>query len=401
MNIKKLVLDTKKWLLASKKRVIAAILIVVMLIGAVSWLIISGMQPKKPIFQPIAIEAVQVRRGSIVRRITVVGTLLANQKVEIHPEIQGKIKKVLFKGGTFVEKDTPLIEINDKVFKASLKEATGRLTLAKAEYERHKRLVAKKAGPLKLFEKAQADLQQAEAAHDLATIKLDNTIIRAPFEGVVGLKNISQGMYVNEQTELVTIVDVDPIKMDFRLPATHLKVISKGQQIKVTIDGFENKIFRAIIESIDAKVDPAAHSIAVRAVISNKDGLLKPGLFGRVRIVVGSKDNTLLVPEAAVLSSGEEEYIFRIVDLPSEGTIVPTAIKTTVTTGLSEAGSIEIVRGLNEESMVITVGQSKIRHGYPVKIVPDIETADEDDEDDDDDDDDEEEDEEEEGSNNG
>ncbi len=265
----------------------------------------------------------------------------------------------------------------------------------------HKRLVAKKAGPLKLFEKAQADLQQAEAAHDLATIKLDNTIIRAPFEGVVGLKNISQGMYVNEQTELVTIVDVDPIKMDFRLPATHLKVISKGQQIKVTIDGFENKIFRAIIESIDAKVDPAAHSIAVRAVISNKDGLLKPGLFGRVRIVVGSKDNTLLVPEAAVLSSGEEEYIFRIVDLPSEGTIVPTAIKTTVTTGLSEAGSIEIVRGLNEESMVITVGQSKIRHGYPVKIVPDIETADEDDEDDDDDDDDEEEDEEEEGSNNG
>jgi membrane fusion protein (multidrug efflux system) len=364
---------------------IVAAALLLCLAGGAYWFVNRNAQPTgglKP-SDYLAVEAEKVRRGSIVKRITVIGTLIAEQKVVIRPEVDGKITKILFSGGTAVEAGAPLIEIDPRVFAAQLKDAEAKFELAKTENARHSKLAAKSAGPVKVLEKSVADLKGAEAQLDMARIKLANTIIRAPFAGVVGLKDVSVGTYVDLRTDLLTLVDVDPIVLDFRLPASYLKVISVGQQVNVLVDGFENKVFKATISAIDAKVDPNAHSLAVRASIPNERGLLKPGLFARVKIVVGAKDDALLLPESCVLSRGEEEFVYRVVEVPFEGVVAPRAMKTFVTTGLSESGSMEIVKGLKEGELVVTVGQTKIRPGYPVRVVEDIESAAKDEDEDD------------------
>ena len=322
-------------------------------------------------YEGVAVEAQAVRRGSIVRRIAAVGTLVANQSVTIHPELSGKIKRILFEGGSFVEADTPLVEIEDEFYKAQLKEADGILKFAKLQYERAVRLLEKSAGALRDKDKASSELQQAEAKYDLAKLKMDNTIIRAPFEGVVGLNEFSVGALVDERTELLDIVDIDPIKIDFRLPATFLKSISKGQSFQLTVDGFKDEVFEAKIEGIDAKVDPHAHSIAIRASIPNKSGILKPGLFARLKVVVGVKDNVLIVPESSVITTGDDSFVYTVHEITEAGEKRLISMKTPIDTGLSEGGNLEIIsgRGVKEGVKIITVGINKVQHGQYIRLV--------------------------------
>ena len=330
---------------------------------------------------PYPVEVQAVRVSSIVNRASAVGTLIADQSVTIRPEVSGKIKSVLFEGGTYVKAGDPLVEIEDELYKAQLKEAEGGLAFAKVQYERASRLVAGKAGSIREKDRAYSELLQAEARYETAKIKLDNTVVRAPFDGVVGLKEYSVGAFIEERTELVSFVDVDPIKVDFRLPGIYLKSISKGQKIKVKVDGFPNKKFEAEIEAIDAKVDPHAHSIAVRAAIPNESGLLKPGLFARLKIVIGQKENVLVVPESAVTVSGEISYLFKVVEGKYKGKKISIAAKTAVVAGLSEGGNVEIIRGVHEGDQIITVGVTKIRDSFPVRIIqPEEESSDSSDE---------------------
>ncbi len=365
----------------NRKQLIAIGLVTVLLVSAVIGYMAIKRNGSVEDVGAQSVEVTEVRRGSIVRKLKVVGTLIADQSVDLHPEIRGTIKAIHFKEGTPVSVGTVLIELEDATYKAKVKEAAGHLKYTQVEYERQVTLAEKKFGKGKELDRATGELQQAEAKHETAKIDLEHTQIKAPFDGVVGLRNVSIGMYVTEQTDLLTIVDVDPIKVDFHLPATHIQVISVGQEVKVAIDGFPGQIFKATIASIDAKVDPTDHSIAVRANIPNKRGILKPGLFGRVSIVVGAKDDALLVPETAVMSTADEEYVFKVVEISVEGKLMPTAIKTPVITGLSEAETIEITRGIDAGDKVVTIGQSKIRHGYPLRIVDDIESVEDDDDD--------------------
>ncbi|MGB0935158.1 MAG: efflux RND transporter periplasmic adaptor subunit [Alphaproteobacteria bacterium] len=371
------------------KRLVALGLIAVVVISALygGYQYFFGSDSDEAAFDPITVEAEKVRQGSIVRRVTTVGSLLADNEVTIHPEIEGIIEAVKFRGGEFVQKGDVLVRLDDRLYQARVKEAEAEVLLWKNEYERYKKLAAQSAGPKKEQEKSYARMLEAEAKRDQARYKLDNTVIRAPFDGVVGLKKFSIGGLVDQRTELLTIIDIDPIKIDFRVPATYLKAISIGQEVTMEIDGYDGQEFTGVIDALDARVDAAAHSITVRAKMDNKQGMFKPGQFARVRMVVGSKDNTLLLPEAAIHSRGDEEFVYRVVNIPHQEKIVPTAYKLPVETGLSEGGVVEVVRGLSEGDQVITIGVSKIRHGYPVRVVEDIEDDDSLEEDDDDDDD--------------
>lgn len=366
-----------------KKQLISLGLIGVLLLLAVGGYFVTRKRDAPVDFQFPSVEVTEVRRGSIVRRITVVGLLLADQRVEIKPEVRGKISKINFDEGAFVSKDSILIEIDDRMFQAKMKEAAGGLKFAQVEYDRQLSLSKSRAGLGRKLDEAVGSLQKAEAQFDAAKIELANSKITAPFDGYVGLRNVSIGALVNEQTDLLTLVDMDPIKMDFRLPATHIQRISRGQAVKVTIDGFPGQVFKATIDSIDPKVDPTDHSVEVRAVIPNKRAILKPGLFGRVSVVVGAKDGALLIPEPAVLSSVTEEYVYVVREAPLHGKTTPFSVKKVITTGLSEAGTVEVLRGLSEGDQIVTIGLTKVEDGRPINIVEEAEDN-EDDEDDDD-----------------
>lgn len=320
------------------------------------------------------VEVEKVRTGSIVKRVNLVGTLDADNEVMIHPEITGKIKKVNFTEGAYVNQGDVLVEIEDGAYQAKLKDAEARYQLAKLEVERQTSLASANAGALKNKQKAEADFLQSEAAVEVAKLELDHCKIKAPFAGYIGLKSFSVGALVDQRTELLTIVDVDPITVDFRVPATYLRSISKGQEVKVTIDSYPDQLFKATVGALDPKVDVNANSVLVRGFIPNTDGKLKPGLFARVNMVVGSKDSALLLPESSVSTSGETSFVWQVVDAKTKaGQEVKISIKRPVVTGLSEAGIIEIARGLNEGDEVVTVGTSKVREQGPVKVVEDAE----------------------------
>lgn len=307
------------------------------------------------------VEVEHVRVGSMTRKVNAVGTLVANQVVKIRPEVHGLIAKVDVKGGQMVNAGDPLFEIDDRTFRSDLKDAEAKLALAQAEYKRAEKLAASQFGPIKTRDKTFAELKMAEAALETAKTRLERTVVHAPFEGVVGIHDIALGTPVSEQTELATLVDIDPIKVDFKLPGQFLRYISVGQQVNIRVDGFEDKEFKGSIESIDATVDESGHSIGVRAEMPNKKGILKPGLFARASVVVGSKDNTLIIPAGAIELSGDEEFVFKVVD--------KIAVRVPIATGLRENENVEVLRGLNADDLIITVGYQvkQLRDGTPVR----------------------------------
>jgi membrane fusion protein (multidrug efflux system) len=332
----------------------------------VGWLIYSSntkSAPDKRKFEGVAVEVERVRQGSLTKTITAVGSLVGNQSVKIRPEVHGLISKIHVTGGEEVKAGDALFEIDDRTFRAELKESQARLSLAQAEYNRTEKLAASNFASGKSRDKVLSELRIAEAAVDNAKTKLERAVIYAPFEGVIGIHNLSIGSSINEQAELATLVDVDPIKIDFKLPADYLKNISVGQKINVKVDGYGDKSYKAIIESIDSTVEESGHSIAVRAVMNNKNGLFKPGIFARAEVVVGSKDDALIVPQSAIEISGDEEFLYKVI----EG----IAFRVPVATDIQEGENVDVVRGVNADDLVIIVGQSKIRDGVPVKYMLD------------------------------
>jgi membrane fusion protein (multidrug efflux system) len=344
------------------------------LFGAVAIIFLLGALVIKEVFFPsklptrllksITIEAEAVRTASISRTITAVGTLRANQSVTVKPLVSGQVSKIHAEGGQEIKSGEAILSIDDRKYRNKLKEAEAKLAFAELEFNRYDKLAAQNLGKKKLHERAIADQKEAEALVDMAKKEIEDCVITAPFEGVISLNDISIGVSVNENTELFTIVDVDPIKIDFRIPAQYLQNISKGQSVHVVIDGFLDKKFEAYVEAIDAKVDPNSHTIAVRANIDNKSNLLKPGLFARIDLQVGSKDNAVVLPSSAVQVNGDEESVYKLTYYPKENTFV--AIRHPIVTGLQEADKIEVLRGVEPGDLVVTVGQLKIRDGAPV-----------------------------------
>lgn len=307
-------------------------------------------------YKGATVQVERVIQGDIKQEVSVVGHLTANQSVVIKPQVKGIIKEAKFTGGDHVNEGELLVEIDPALYQAQLDLAEAGLEQTKADFERKQKLLQTKNTSHLQYQDSEAKYKKSIAEVKKAKLDLEHTTIKAPFDGIVGLRNISTGDSVNEQTELLTIVDITPINFDFKVPAKYVKLLSKGQEIKVFVDGFKDKPFEATISAIDAKIDPKAHSLTVRAELPNDEGQLKPGLYGRAEVVAGSKESVLMIPERAVEVSGDEKFVYKILKI--QGYWV--AQRTPVTTGLREDNLIEISRGLKKEDIVVTAGQVKI-----------------------------------------
>lgn len=338
---------------------IAVALILLIGISAGLYLYPKTAVDQKRNLDKVSVEVEEVRTGSLTRTITAVGTLIANQTIVLKPEISGVIARIYVDGGEMVNKDMPLFEIDDRLYKSEVKDCEAKLKFATLELKRAKQLASTNFGSTQKHDDAQGKYLIAEAACDAANAKLEKTIIRAPFQGVVGLHSLSIGAHIGPDREIATLVDINPIKVDFKIPAEYIRFISLGQKINVIVDGFGERKFLGLLAGIDSKVDPLAHSINIRALMANKENLFKPGMFARIQLVVGSKDNTVLIPENAIESSGDQEMVYKVID--------GLAFQVPIITGIREGENVEILRGLQPDDHIVTVGQSKIRDGTPVR----------------------------------
>jgi membrane fusion protein (multidrug efflux system) len=338
----------------------------IIIIGLISYIaysyILSSSFSSNSSLPEVAVEAEEVKTDTFIQYANTVGTLRSNQTITIKPEIDGKIEEIFVKSGDFINKNEPLVRLNDKAYLAQLKDAEAKLKLAKAKYERAKTLQKKGAGKKTDREEAYASMLISEAEVEKAKSQLEKTLIISPFEGYLGMIDINIGQYVKIGEDLITLDDTDPIKVDFRIPERLLTKVKVDDIITIEIEGFEGNVFEAVIESIDTIVDPLGHSIRVRASFENLDNELRPGLFANVKIKTEAHENVIMVRESSIESLGNQEFVYIIED----GIAKQRGVKT----GERNGEHVEVLKGLLPGQKVIYAGQMKIQHNFPVYVVP-------------------------------
>ncbi|SMH43746.1 efflux RND transporter periplasmic adaptor subunit [Azospirillum agricola] len=310
---------------------------------------------------PMPVEAVPVRIGSVARTVTAVGSLLSNESVVIRPEIAGRVSEIAFQEGQKVTKGTVLVRLDDSIARATLAQAQASIAFSRAELSRADQLVRQNTGPLRNREQAAAKLQADEAAVQLARAHLDKQVLTAPFDGVLGLRKVSVGDYMQAGRDIVNIEAIDTLKLDFRVPEMFLSAVKVGQTLKVSVDAFAGRGFDGQVYAIDPLVDVNGRAVVVRARIANPDGSLRPGLFARVALTLTVVPDAVLIPEQAVVAFGKEQFVFKV----AEG----KAVQTRVGLGERRNAEVEITQGLKPGDVVVTAGQIKIRDGAPVVVV--------------------------------
>jgi RND family efflux transporter MFP subunit len=321
--------------------------------------------PAAPGAMAVPVETALVQVGPIQRRLTAVGSLRSNESVIIRPEVAGRIAQIRFDEGERVTKGQPLVMFDDTIYRAEVEEVRASLELSRANHDRAIDLLKRGAGTTKARDEALAQLRADQAALALAEARLDKTVIRAPFDGVIGLREVSVGDFVDVGDDMVNLEQIDPLKADFRVAEVYLGAVGPGQRIELGADAFPGETFTGEVFAIDPLIDESGRSIVLRARLPNRDDRLRPGLFVRVTLVLNERDDAIQIPEQALVPQGQDQFVFRVVDGKAE--------LTKVTAGIRRDGMVEITEGLGPEDEVVTAGQLKIRDGASVQPLPDAE----------------------------
>lgn len=322
---------------------------------------VGGMAAAEDAPPPVPVEAEKVRVETVERVVEAIGTLRASESVVLRPEIAGRITEFQFEEGQPVKAGQVLVRLDDEVYRAELAQAEANLRLSRANAARAQQLHREGVGTERALDEANAQLYADEAARRLARAMLDKAIIRAPFDGLVGLRQVSAGAYVTPGQDIARLTALDPMKVDFRVAETMLADIRVDQPLEVQVDAYPEQRFKGSVYAIDPVVDEAGRSVLIRARIGNPDQLLRPGLFARVHLVVERAEQAVTVPEEALMPSGNAVMVFKVVD----GKVEPAPVRT----GLRQGGRVQIEEGLAPGDMVITAGHLKVRPGAPVTIV--------------------------------
>lgn len=307
------------------------------------------------------VEIAKAQTAQISDDIGAIGTLLAEETVEIAPETSGRISAVLFKDGEKVEAGQPLFQFDTELAAADLAEAQARLSLAETTYRRNETL--RKSGNIaqSVFDAAETEREVARAAAESAQVRLNKLTVVAPFSGIAGFRTVSVGAYVTAGTALVKLDKVDLLKVKFSLPELFLSRIKLGQTIDVTADALPGERFPATISAIDPSIDINGRALQVRADLDNSGLRLRPGLLVRVT-VKGNQRDAVVVPETAVSQRGESTVVYLVRDSKVE--------EAQVRTGKRESGTIEIVEGIAAGAEVVVAGNARLSDGAAVEVVP-------------------------------
>lgn len=321
----------------------------------------SAVPAGPPGAMALPVETAKVASVDLALDATAVGTLRSNESVVMRPETAGRIATINFRDGVSVSKGALLLSLDAATQSAEFEQARANLGLAQANQKRNQELFEKKFISQQSLDNTGAALKVQEAALALAQARLDKMRIRAPFSGVVGIRNVSVGDYVKEGQELINLEDIATLKVDFRLPESSLGQLKPGQVIEISADALPGQRFEAVLDAINPLVDTNGRAISCRARLSNADARLRPGMFVRVRLIFEKRSNVLLIPEQALVPDARTPYVFQVTDGKARRVVVKP--------GLRRDAQVEIVAGLSAGDEVVTAGQLKLRDGAPVRVI--------------------------------
>jgi membrane fusion protein, multidrug efflux system len=309
---------------------------------------------------PVSVVTVTLKREQFAQQMEAVGTARANEAVDITSKLSNRVTAIRFREGQQVKAGDVLVEFDSEQTRAALAEAQASLSDSRSQYKRSRELFNTKALSEAQLDQLQATLQANEARVAGAQSQLNDTIIRAPFAGRVGLRNVSVGSYVSPGTVITTLDDTSVIKLDFSVPEVFLAMLQEGLEISARTSAYPDIEFKGKVSSIDSRLDPVSRSIVVRARIDNKEGQLKPGMFMTVKLM-RSERPALMLPEQALVPEGSKKFVFVVRD--------DTAHRVEVETGRRRPGEVEVISGLDDGDVVVTEGTQKIREGAAVKAI--------------------------------
>ena len=320
----------------------------------------TAQQSAKPKPPPVVVAA--ARLDQFVDRIEALGTTRANETVRVTATVTERIARIGFDDGQQVSTGDILVELDKAEEEADLRAAEAVVTERRLAFERARSLESRKFTATAQLDERRAAMQQAEAEIDVIKARIADRVIRAPFDGIVGIRNISVGALVEPGDLITTLDDLSVIKVDITVPATYLQTLRPGLPIVARARALDNRSFNGEIRSVGSQVDPATRSIVARAVLPNPDGALRPGLFMTVELLKNARD-AVVIPEQALIPRGRENSVL-IVD-EADGNKVR---RQKVSVGERRPGEVEIVAGLKPGAKVITHGTTRVRPGQAVTI---------------------------------
>lgn len=288
------------------------------------------------------------------------GTSQAVQGVVVKPETSGRVRKIFFTSGDFVKAGTPLVELNNDILKADFDLNSANLALSQQDYARRKELFPRHAIAKSELDSALATLKVNQARVNSSQAQLAQTLIKAPFSGKLGLRQVNVGDQVTPTTPIVNLQALDSLYVDFTVPESDRLKLAIGQQVMANDDAYPDRKFTGHVKAIESVINTNAQSLTVRAEIPNPEGKLLPGSFMRVTVATEKPQQVISIPQSAILHAIDGNYVYRVVN--------KKAVKTNVTTGLHQGQNILVTEGLKAGEQIITAGQLKIFDGAAVEV---------------------------------
>lgn len=338
----------------------AVVLAIVAMIGANRYLSRgpARAQPLAAVAEaavPVYVHRVEAR--DFVEHLTATGSVLAEESVDLASEIAGRVVTVSFEEGKRVGRGDLLVKIEDSELKAELARTLHQAALAEVQAARQKELLASRSASQEAYDVALNEMRVIQAETDLIRARLDKTEIRAPFDGIVGLRNVSVGAYLTPGSHIASVQDISTIKVEFSVAERHMDRLSTGSQVQVTVAGSPEP-FTGSVYAIEPRIDQATRTIRLRARASNPGGRIFPGAFATVDLALREIPGAILVPASAIIPGLNRQTIFVNVDGKAQSR--------TVQTGLRLDREVQIIDGLKSGEDLITSGQLQLRNGMAV-----------------------------------
>ncbi len=308
-----------------------------------------------------SVVAAEARRQPIAETLALVGTLAANEFIEVKSETDGTIAEILFEEGQPVQKGALLIRLDESKLSSSLAEAEANLKLSTATFERTQELSRQKLIPQQEYDQAASTFQANKATAELRKRQLQETRIHAPFSGLAGARSISPGQVISKNTTLTWLVDLSIVKAEFNVPERFLSEVKVGQRVQLAVAAYPKQKFQGEVYFLAPQVDPTTRTLLMKARIPNAEHHLKPGMFANLDLTLTLRQEAIVIPESALMSQGDRTLVY-VIDGSNNAQVRPVKV------GLRIPNQIEILSGIQPGEKVVAEGIQKVRPGGAVKV---------------------------------
>ncbi|HNP16814.1 MAG TPA: efflux RND transporter periplasmic adaptor subunit [Fulvivirga sp.] len=350
--------------MGSTGKIIVFAIIAVLVIGFIVYPKFSSTddapQQVASVVNKLRVNALKVKSEKLNNDLRLTGSLVANESVVLKAEVSARVEKINFIEGQNVTKGQLLVQLDDSEIQAEIAKLNFIKKLNEDNENRQKQLLEKEAISKEEYETALTTLNTTLADIKVKQVQQQKHQIRAPFDGIIGLRNVSQGSYISSADELVTLYSINPIKIDFSIPGKYSALVNPKDKIEFNVDSYEKEAFYGEIYAVEPQVDPKTRSLQARAKSQNRENKLLPGQFAKIRLTLDTFNDAIMIPTEAVIPELNGKKVFIYVDGKVDSRSIETGIRT--------ADRIQVTSGLNAGDIVLTSGILQLKQGMEVDL---------------------------------